>query len=97
MKNCLQFGALLQSTCHFIVTYPAGCSNLRLLSGDAFSVCGGNSCVPSASHYLFFSGGNCKFPIFSQPNCKFGRTREIKHFRNVDRFLSNFIEVKQIK
>ena len=80
MKNCLQFGALLQSTCHFIVTYPAGRSNLRLLSGDASSVCGGNSCVPSASHYLFFSGGNCKFPIFSQPNCKFGRTRELNIF-----------------
>ena len=29
---------------------------------------GGNSCVPSVSHNLFFSGGNYKFPIFSQPN-----------------------------
>ena len=25
---------------------------------------GGNSCVPSTSHNLFFSGGNYKFPIF---------------------------------
>ena len=25
---------------------------------------GGNSCVPSASHNLFFSGGNYKFPIY---------------------------------
>lgn len=22
------------------------------------------TCVPSATHYLFFCGGNCKFPVF---------------------------------
>ena len=28
----------------------------------------GNSCVALVSHNLFFSGGNYKFPFFSQPN-----------------------------
>ena len=35
---------------------------------------GGNSCVPSVSHNLFFSGGNCKFPFF--PKAEFGNSAE---------------------
>ena len=46
---------------------------------------------------LVFQRWELQIPDFFSAKLQIRQNKGIKHFRNVDRFLSNFIEVKQIK